>query len=156
MHDGHGCRNVALIWAPADLNPDPYLDAMARFRGVFPVHPEVPGTLQMQQAFLEATDQSHAYGEGLEFLLSRGAPEPQRPGHIRWTEYDALDDVGEWLDAHADGLQHVTARAGLAEQIGTDLPIAPLGTAQRPRLDWTPDGRDTVAFLSRLEGATTR
>lgn len=149
LHEGAGCRSVAIVWAPEELNPDPFLSAMARFRGVFPVHPDLPGTLQMQQAFLDATDQSHAYGEGLEFLLSRGAPEPQRPGHIRWAEYEALDDVSAWLDEHEAGLQHVTARGDLARRLEVPMPIAPLGTAQRPSLDWQPDGHDTIAFLAR-------
>lgn len=150
LHEGAGCRSVAIVWAPSGLSPDPYLNAMAQFRGVFPVHPELPGTLQMQQAFLEATDQSHAYGEGLEFLLSRGAPEPQRPGHIRWAEYDAMDDVTHWLVEHEAALQHVAARDDLAHQLDVPMPVAPLGTAQRPALDWQPDGHDTIAFLAGL------
>lgn len=152
LHEGYGCRNTAIIWAPTDLAPDPYLEAMALFRGIFPVHPELPGTLQMQQAFLEATDQPHAYGEGLEFLVSRGAPEPQRPGHIRWAEYESLDTVTAWIEAHRDRLQRVTARPALAEQLNTSVPVAPLGTGQRPALDWQPDGQDTVAFLHDLDG----
>lgn len=152
LHEGYGCRNVAIIWAPRGCSPDPYLDALALFRGVFPVHPDVPGTLQMQQAFLEATDQSHAYGEGLEFLVSRGAPEPQRPGHIRWSEYDTLDEVRRWMAAHDDRIQLVTARSQVADQLApSPVPIASLGTAQRPALDWQPDGRDTIAFLSAFD-----
>lgn len=150
LHEGYGCRNVALIWAPRNLSPDLYLEAFALFRGVFPVHPEVPGTLQMQQAFLEATDQAHAYGEGLEFLVSRGTPEPQRPGHVRWTEYDTLKEACGWLREHANAIQVVVARPGLMEQLPGKLPVEPLGTAQRPPLDWHPDGTDTVAFLANL------
>ncbi len=154
LHEGYGCRNVAIVWAPRDLSPDPYLNALARFRGLFPVHSEVPGTLQMQQAFLEATDQSHAYGEGLEFLVSRGEPEPQRPGHIRWAEYDTLDEVREWLAAHDDQIQLVTARPEVAERLGPAVPTAALGSAQRPDLDWQPDGKDTVTVLDALGEAT--
>jgi hypothetical protein len=151
LHEGYGCRNVAIVWAPRELAPDPYLEAFALFRGLFPVHPEMPGTLQMQQAFLEATDQSHAYGEGLEFLVSRGVPEPQRPGHVRWTEYDTLDDVRDWMAAHDDRIQLVTARSQIADQLAdSSAPVAPLGTAQRPALDWQPDGQDTIAFLAAL------
>lgn len=150
LHEGYGCRNVAIVWAPRDLPPDPYLNALALFRGLFPVHPEVPGTLQMQQAFLEATDQSHAYGEGLEFLVSRGEPEPQRPGHIRWAEYDSLDEVRDWLADHDDQIQLVTARPQVAEQLEASVQTAALGSAQRPELDWQPDDRDTLAFLDVL------
>lgn len=151
LHEGYGCRNAALIWAPRDLEPDPYLDAFARFRGMFPVHPDMPGALQMPQAFLEATGQSHAYGEGLEFLVSRGAPEPQQPGHVRWAEYDTLDEVKAWLEAHASEIQLVVARDAVAERLATDVPMEPLGEAQRPALDWQPDRVDTVAFVETLE-----
>ncbi len=153
LHEGYGCRNAALVWAPKNLSPDPYLDALAAFRGVFPVHPEVPGTLQMQQAFLEATDQPHAYGEGLEFLVSRGAPEVQRPGHLRWAEYAHLREAAGWLRENAQKLQLVLARDAVAErlsELAKGLPLAPFGTAQRPPLDWRPDGTDTIGFLAGL------
>lgn len=150
LHEGYGCRNVAVIWAPRDLNPDPYLHAFALFRGVFPTHPEMPGSLEMQQAFLEATDQSHAYGEGLEFLLSRGDPEPQRPGHIRWSEYDALEEAAAWIEQHRDEIQLIVARPQLADRLPAVRPIVSPGEAQRPSLDWAPDGMDTVAFLAAL------
>ena len=150
LHEGYGCRNVAIIWAPRDLNPDSYLHAFALFRGVFPTHPEMPGSLEMQQAFLDATDQSHAYGEGLEFLLSRGEPEPQRPGHVRWSEYDAVDEAAEWIEQHQDEIQLVVARPHLADRLPAVRPIVSPGHAQRPSLDWAPDGKDTIEFLVSL------
>ena len=150
LHEGYGCRNVAIIWAPRDLEPDPYLNAFARFRGMFPVHPDLPGALQMPQALLEATGQSHAYGEGMEFLVSRGEPEPQQPGHVRWAEYDALEAVNTWLDAHASEVQLVVARPDVIAKLSADVPVLPLGAAQRPALDWQPDRKDTVAFLESL------
>ena len=150
LHEGYGCRNVAVLWAPTGIEADPYFEALAQFRGLFPAHPELPGALQMQQAFLEATDQPHAYADGLAFLVSRGVPEPQRPGHIRWAEYDTLDDVRDWLRAHQDDLQVVVARDALAQQMPDGLRCVPPGQAQRPPLDWQPDGVDTVAFLAAL------
>lgn len=149
LHEGQGRNRAAIIWAPRDLEPDPYLDAFARFRGVFPVHPELPGALQMPQAFLEATDQSHAYGEGLEFLVSRGEPEPQQPGHTRWTEYDTLETVATWLDAHEDEILLVVARPDVAERLATEQPLAPPGAAQQPALD-TPSNDELLAFLATL------
>lgn len=150
LHEGRGCRNVALIWAPRGLSPDALLDAFAAFRGVFPAHAGTPGTLKMQQAFLEATGQPHAFGENLEFLLSRGEPEVQPPGHVRWVEYDDLADVDAWLTERAEELQLVVARPGLVDRLWADVSIVPPGQAQRPALDWCPDGVDTVAFLAGL------
>ncbi len=150
LHEGLGCRNVALIWAPRGLSPDPYFEALAHFRSVFPAHPETPGALKMQQAFLEAVDLPHAYGEGMEFLVSRGEPEAKGPGHIRWSEYDDMAVALAWLHAHRDELQLIAVRSALAERLPTDLPVEPLGFAQRPALAWRPDGRDTLAFLEGL------
>lgn len=151
LHEGFGCRNVALIWAPEGLDPDPYFAAMASFRAVFPAHDSTPGRLTMQQALLEATDQPHAFAEGLSFLLSKGAPEVQPPGHIRWAEYRAISEVAAWLEDHRSHLQLVVARDGLQQRLGgVPVPVVAPGAAQRPALDWCPDDADTLVFLLGL------
>ena len=150
LHEGLSRRNVALVWAPQGLSPDPYLDAFAAFRGVFPAHPSTPGRLRMQQAFLEATGVPTAYGEGLEFLLSKGEPDVQAPGHVRWSEYARLGDVAAWLGAHASEIELVAARPALARRLPSSLPTQPLGEAHRPALGWCSGGRDIVAFLRKL------
>ncbi len=150
LHEGLGCRNAALIWAPEGMAPDAYLDHFAAFRAVFPPHPETPGVLSMQQAFLAALDLPHAYGDGLEFLLSKGEAEVQGPGHLRWVEYATLDDVAAWLTRHRDELQLILARPAVAQRLPAALPVEPFGEAQRPPLDWCPDGVDTLAFLASL------
>ena len=148
LHEGFGCRNVAVMWAPRGLAPDDLLEAMARFRGIFPVHGNTAGRLAMQKALLEAIGASHAYGEGLEFLVSRGEPEAQHPGHLRWTEYDDIADVNAWLSRQP--VQLVVAASQVQKRLTFEgLLLAP-GEAQRPTLDWRPDGIDTVDFLSCL------
>ncbi len=167
LHEGLGCRNVAVVWAPRGTSPDALLDALARFRAVFPAHESTPRRLKMQQAFLEAVDAPHAYGEGLEFLVSKGEPEAQQPGHIRWTEYTEPAEILRWLRQNADRVQLVVAGDGVARRVTEDdreaendrtdgrraLPIRSehLGQAQRPSLSWRPDGVDVVAFLARLK-----
>ena len=150
LHEGLGCRNLALIFAPKSLKPDAYLESFAAFRGVFPPHPDTPGALSMQQAFLEALDLPHAYGDGLEFLLSKGEPDVQGPAHLRWVEYDDLGEVAAWLTRHRDDLQLIAARPSLAAHLPRVLSLDAPGEAQRPPLDWHPDGIDTVAFLAAL------
>ena len=150
LHEGLGCRNVALIWSTKELSPDPYLESFAAFRSVFPPHPETPGGLKMQQAFLAALDLPHAYGEGLEFLMSKGEPAVQGPGHIRWAEYDPLDMVNRWLSAQHDKLQLIIARPALAARLNSLHPLEHPGEAQRPSLDWCPDGINTLTFLASL------
>lgn len=166
LHEGLGCRNVAVVWAPRGASPDRLLDALARFRAVFPAHETTPRRLKMQQAFLEAVDAPHAYGEGLEFLVSKGDPEAQQPGHIRWTEYTEPVEIRQWLQKNVDRVQLVVTGDGVARRImeeddeaengrtdgwrASPVRLEPLGTAQRPGLSWCPDGVDTVAFLVRL------
>ena len=148
LHEGFGCRNVAVIWAPRGHAPDGLLEAMAGFRGVFPAHGRTAGRLAMQRALLEAVGASHAYGEGLEFLVSRGEPEAQSPGHLRWVEYDDIADVNDWVGKQPVQLMVATPRFQKRLEFG-GLLLVP-GEAQRPALDWRPDGVDTVDFLSGL------
>lgn len=135
LYEGGGHRRLALLWAPQDFPPDPYLEAMARFRGAFPGHPDTPGALQMQKAFLEAHDEPHAYAEGLQFLVSRGAPEPQPPGHVRWSEYEDLDDVRDWIQEKREDLSAVVARESLHDRLPDTPARRTPGGLHTPPLD---------------------
>lgn len=146
LYEGQGRRRLALLWAPTDHSPDDYLQAMAGFRGLFPAHEDTPGTLEMQQAFLEAQDQPHAYAEGMEFLLSRGEPEVQKPGHIRWTEYDTLDALDAWWEAHREEVYAIIARPHLHDQCPDHWPLRTPGGVHIPPLD-DEEGRAVVRFL---------
>lgn len=151
LYEGGGHRRLPILWAPADLSPDPYLEAMARFRGVFPAHPDTPGALQMQKAFLEARDEPRAFAEGLEFLVSRGAPEIPGPnGHIRWSEYKDLDEVDDWIRDHAEGLYAVVAREPLHDQLPAAWPLRTPGGLHIPPLD-DDEGRAIADFIRSLD-----
>ncbi|NBC18665.1 MAG: hypothetical protein GVY18_15280 [Bacteroidetes bacterium] len=150
LFEGLGPRSVRLVWAPRGLDPDPYFDAFAQFRGVFPAHADTPGALQMQKAFLAAADAPHAYGEGLEFLISRGPPEVQSSGHIRWVAYDALPEVIEWMAGAADHLQNVVARAGVLDTVSGRVEGVLPGQMHRPALGQPVCGHAVVPFLRSL------
>ncbi len=150
LHEGQGCRNVAVIWAPEDLEPDAYLDAFALFRSVFPVHERTAGSLKMKQAFLNAIGASHAYGEGLEFLVSKGDPEPQEPGHVRWATYRTHEELVSWIQKHEDEIQLIVTGDKRIDSWKILPLVVPFGDAQRPELDWCADGIDTIAFLQSL------
>ena len=151
LYEGHGSASVRLLWAPAGTAPDPYLEALAHFRAVFPAHPDTPGALKMQQAFLRARDRPHAHGEGLEFLMSRGAPEVQVPGHLRWAEYETLDEVGDWLETRADQVRAVVARPALTEEGRPPPGWAALepGTVHRQLLE-APEAHRVLEFVAAL------
>lgn len=148
LYDGSDFRSVSLIWAPEKLSPDPLLEAFAQFRAVFPIHPRLSGSLKMQAAFLKATGVSHAFGEGMEFLLSRGAPEVQPPGHIRWISYESLKDVEEWLKRTGNPIESVVANPTVLGRLQTTLPVQEPGFAHRPELEWYPGGIDLIGFLT--------
>lgn len=151
LYEGKGRRRLGILWAPVDHPPDNYLEAMAGFRGLFPAHEDTPGTLQMQQAFLEAQDQPHAYAEGMEFLLSRGEPALQKPGHVRWTEYEALDALDAWWREHREEVYAIVARPHLHDQCPDDWPLRTPGGVHIPPLD-DAEGTALADFLRGLSG----
>lgn len=110
LHDGQADENVALIWAPLEVLPDRYIHTFAEFRSIFPAHDRTMGALKMQQAFLKAQNTPHAYGEGLEFLMSKGAPKIQPEGHVRWVAYTSLQEVEAWLRANTPHIASVVSR----------------------------------------------
>jgi Acyl-CoA reductase (LuxC) len=150
LHEGLGCRSVALLFAQDDLSPDALLKASAEFRAVFPPHPASRGALELQRALLSATDQSHAHGENLEFLISRGEAEIQGPGHLRWSPYRKLSDVTSWLEMKRHDIQIIVAKPACDSIIPEGIQIVRPGNAQRPVLGWKQDGIDLIEFLATL------
>ncbi|HAY36336.1 MAG: hypothetical protein P8H65_07840 [Rhodothermales bacterium] len=145
LHEGMGCRSVALVFAPKGMDIDPVLDAFATYRGLFPAHSSTRGALKMQRAFLKAVSTPHAFADDDQFLISRGEAEAQLPGHVRWVEYESLVAVESWLDESKDHIQCVFSDGSLRQEHDA---WQALGTAQRPALDWEPDGRSHASFLS--------
>jgi len=145
MHEGMGCRSTAMVFAPTGTGIDGVLEAFAVHRGMFPAHEKTAKSLQMQQAYLDAIQIPNAYAEEFQFLLSKGEPDEQSPGHVRWVTYDDMSFVLDWILHHQDQIQCAYSNERLLE----DHPgWEPLGTAQRPSLGWCPDGRSHQSFLA--------
>lgn len=68
----------------------------------------------------------------LEFLVSRGAPEVQTPGHLRWVPYRDPVEVAEWLEAHAAEVSVVVARPPLLQRLPPLSGLTTPGQAHRP------------------------
>ncbi|MEM1095571.1 MAG: hypothetical protein AAGJ10_13300 [Bacteroidota bacterium] len=128
LHEGFGEANVRVLFAPESSTPDTLLDQLAQMRGVLGAHPSTPSRLKMPQAFLAASKTPHGYGEGLEFLVSRGKAEVQEPAHIRWVPYTSLDEVRTWLRTHRADVIHIVSTLPLG------LPTIEPGTAHRQPL----------------------
>ena len=156
LHEGFGCRNVAVVLAPEGLSPDPALNAFALGRGVYPAPASTAARLKMPAAFLRATKQPHASLSDDSLLVSRGTPEPQTPGHLRWADGFSFDAAAAWVADHAAALQAVAVRAGRTDAFAALLPeahralVVELGDTQRPPLAWRPDGIDTLGWLAAL------
>lgn len=149
LHEGATPRSVRLLWAPADLEPDPLLDTLAAFRATYPPHPRTEGRLRMPAAFLEATRQPMALGPG--FLVSKGDPAPQPGAHLRWVPYVDLDDVTAWLRVQAPVGGFVATRPALAERMrAAGLPVLGFGDAHRLEPGRPPLDAELLAFLRRL------
>jgi len=144
LHEGIAPRTPSLLWAPAGLDPDALLDTLAGMREVYPAHPDTDGALAMPAAFLASAKQSHAVGPG--FLVSKGDPEPQAEGHIRWVEYADFAEVDRWIDEQSDAIDFIVARPHVAEQLDVEVPFVAPGDAHRP--DLGDDAPGLVAFLA--------
>lgn len=149
LHEGLGCRNVSLVFAPESMPIDPVLDAFAAFRGLFEAHESTLGVLRMQQAFLGALNVPHAFADDHQFLISRGAAEPQQPGHLRWVPVGKQDEAESWLRTHAPSIQAVFTNTAFD---GEGITVEALGMAQRPMLDWAPDGMSHIEFFRHFSG----
>lgn len=148
LHEGLGCRNVSIVFAPDGMRIDPVLDAMAAFRGMFEAPDRTVGQLKMQQALLQAVGQPHAWAEGHQFLISRGEAESQGPAHIRWVPYTNRSEAESWIRGHSHEIQGVFSTMNLSS---LPVTVEPLGHAQRPSLTWCPDGRSHVDFLGHKD-----
>ncbi len=144
LHEGVG-PGPRIVWAPAGLEPDALLNALAGFREFFPPHPDTDGTLALPTAFLASAKQSHATGPG--FLVSKVEPEAQGAAHIRWSEYATLDDVADWLRAQPN-LSLVVATPEVAEQLDIDVPVIAPGDVHRPALGER--NPDLIEYLANL------
>jgi hypothetical protein len=152
LHEGGTPQSVRVIFAPSGHSPDGVLAAMAGFREVFPPHDLTSGKLALRVAYLEALGMSLAVGPG--FLVTRGEFEVQADAHIRWVEYDALDDVAARLAACSPGEMFLSTgeplAAGLRARMGPETPILGFGDAHRPEVGQPPLTPDLPNFLRNL------
>jgi len=144
MHEGMGCRSVSIVFAPRRMSIDGVLEAFGVHRAMFPAHVSTIGAIKLQQALLAAFKTPHAYPEDFQFLISRGEPEEQGLGHIRWVPYDTVQEAEDWIADHQGHIQGVFAGERLLkDQVDWEA----TGMAQRPPLQWRPDGRSHESFL---------
>lgn len=135
LHEGGASANIRLLFAPKNQSPDPLLNVLAGFRELFPPHESTDGSLAMPAAFLESAGQSFAVGPG--FLISKGDPESQSGAHLRWSEYENLEDVVSWVSENASRIRAISAAPELAEKLvqaglSQEIEVIHPGDAHRP------------------------
>jgi hypothetical protein len=152
LHEGGTPESVRVVFAPAELEPDPLLEALAGFRELHPPHSGTDGSLAMQAGFLGAAKAPHAVGPG--FLVSKNdEPEPQGGAHLRWTPYSDLDEVVQRIGGGS--IAFVAATQRVIEELrqrGLDasVPVIGFGDAHRPVPGQPPLVPDVPALLARL------
>jgi len=144
LHEGRGCLNASIIFAPADQDWGLLLASMDRMRLRYPPHQSTVQTIRQETRLYKATGQRYRTQSGI--LLVDGKPEPRRPGVVVWSRYSTLRDVENWIDSNADRLQAVIVPTRVDLRTGPVVTCLP-GQSQDPPLDWAPDGRDTIEFL---------
>lgn len=151
-YDGKGCRSVALIVTPEDLRR--YSGGLRR---ALERHQEANYGPQGRPALL---DYRHAYNRTVHRdselmggrLLQHEGFEFDHDRIIYWTR-GGPERVRELAERFAGSLQSVyvpdvqTLEEGIQE---LSRPVELLEQAQRPPLDWQPDGRDPMAWLAGL------
>lgn len=153
LHEGGTPENARVVFAPAELEPDALLEALAGFRELHPPHPHTDGSLAMQVGFLGAAKQPHAVGPG--FLVSKNEEaEPQDGAHLRWTPYADPADVVATLTTRGD-IAFVAARPRVAEELRqrglpAGVPVIGFGDAHRPVPGQPPMSPEVPALLARL------
>jgi hypothetical protein len=149
LHEGHGCLNATIFFAPSGLDWSPVLDALSLFRADFPPHSSTIDVLKHEERLLKVT--GHTYEISAGTLVVEGEPEPRRPGSIVWTNYTRLHEVDTWIADNLDLLQLIVAPSRIRVKSGPIARCVP-GKSQDPPLDWKPDQRDTIEFMVGKSG----
>lgn len=158
LYDGEGDASPRLLFAPAGLEPDGFLEACAHFRAIYPAHKDTPGRLKMQQAMLEALDVPHGYSDDLGFLVSKGEAEVQSPGHIRWVPYASFTEIGPQLPSDLHLVIAADDVAAQTKRVPSEIPLIHPGTAHRPPIEGHTSKDQLVRFLEGLaaSGSTAK
>ena len=147
LHEGRGCLNASIVFAPESLNWGQLMASMRRFRSSFPAHRSTIDSLRREARLLQATGQQYEAGVGV--LLVGGESQPARPGVVVWSSYSDVKDVEEWIAANTSLLQTVIHGPQLDLET-SGVGIRSFGLSQDPPLDWVPDRKDSIGFLVRI------
>lgn len=130
LHEGMGCRNVSILWVRDKEIIDRLISSLVGFRRLFPPHKKTIARLQYERGLLYAANMPHVYSDDGSFLVSRGDPQPQSPGHLRMCVYSSVSEVNDWLQTAASQVQLAVASPSIESSLDTRV-IVPFGHSQR-------------------------
>lgn len=146
-YGGQGCRSVAVVFAPFSLNSEKcsFTDYVESFWLTNPQHTKPQPSLYYRFAYNKGAGYEQSWLD--DFLIEESALKPSEKFVLHWIEGDAKM-AAEYISKHGDGLQ--TVYAVNPEKYQQDFPvhIEPLKTAQKPPINWKPDGINTLSWLA--------
>jgi len=145
-YGGKGCRSVAVVVAPFDLDEvKPELQNFAQqFWSENPLHHGPPPKLKNKYAYNRAVGRPQLWLK--DYLIQQSGPELDQDFISCWVRGDEASVV-ELADQFGGKLQSIYRTDQKVEFPGYSRKVEALSTAQRPPIDWKPDGVDTLAWL---------
>ena len=148
-YGGMGCRSVAVVVAPFSFNEIKcqFTDYIEAFWLKNPQHAKPEPELRYQMAYNKAIERPHAWLD--HFLIQEGGLEPEKPFTLYWVE-GSLEDTQSIAEEYSDALQNIYVTRPDIFISGFEDRIDWLHNAQKPAINWKPDGMDTLRWLSGL------
>jgi hypothetical protein len=145
-YGGKGCRSVAMIFAQmrlAEVAGELSLAASVWFR-VNSVTPQIPHVVRYRHAYNQSVGiTSILVGS---HLIQEGIASPDFPEIVYWQD---MGQSGDALEKYRFAIQELYVDTTNDDKYSAQLPSVSslLRSAQRPPLDWKPDGVDILSWL---------
>jgi hypothetical protein len=150
-YGGQGCRSAAVVFAPFSLNSEKctFTDYVESFWLTNPQHSKPQPSLYYRFAYNKGAGYEQSWLD--DFLIEESPLKPSDKFVLHWIEGD-VNVAADYIRKHGHGLQSVYAVN--PEKYQKDMPhsVEPLSTAQKPPVNWKPDGMDTLSWLSESLG----
>jgi hypothetical protein len=142
MFFGLGCRNVSKVFIPKDYDLDLLLEALYEFKSVV-LNSKYKNNFDHNYAILILNKEPFKANGCI--LLKENDAFHSPIGCLYYSYYESVDSLQHILSSRANDIQCVVSHL----EIG-DIPVIPLGKAQKPGLMDYADGIDTMQFLVGL------
>ncbi|WP_445664806.1 acyl-CoA reductase [Fodinibius sp. AD559] len=145
-YDGKGCRSVAIVVSPFSLTKlkAGITNQAKSFWLENPQHEYPSPRLKQQFAYNEAVERPQLWLEY--FLLQEGGLELDQNFVCYWVQGDE-SKLEELAKTYSEQLQSIYITDSEIDLPDWELEVEHLSNAQKPAIDWRPDGVDTLEWL---------